>query len=279
MIIEQIASGLGLPVKYVQKLSNAASHHYKSYLVKKKNGGFRTIDHPSRRLKAVQQWILRNVLSSLPIHDAALGYRQGISIFDNAAIHAQSRFLLRLDLENFFPSITADDFAHYVASAPHQFHGWTEQDIRCVSNLLFRKGKLTIGAPTSPALSNALCMTIDSAIAEMCRRMKLKYSRYADDLFFSSNIPNVLVAVPDEVRTILRETTIPANLRLNAAKTIHSSKKRNRMVTGITLGSDAKPHVPRSYKRLIRSMIYKFSGLNDQQKGVISRDDFLRSRP
>jgi RNA-directed DNA polymerase len=274
MITQKIAASIGLSVDYVLKLSNGASHRYKSYPVLKKNGGVRIIHHPSRRLKSVQNWILQNVLVSLPVHEAALAYRPGISILDNAALHAPSRFLLRLDLEEFFPSIVADDFVRYVRKHPALFDGWTDEDIRCVSRLLFRTGRLTIGAPSSPAISNALCMEMDVAIAEMSRVKKIRYSRYADDLFFSSGAPNVLKDVPTEVEAILRAVEIPANLRLNLSKTVHSSKKRNRQVTGINLGSDGKPHVPRAYKRLIRSMIHRFAVLDERQKvslaGMIS---------
>jgi len=274
MIIEQIAAGLGLPVKYVVKLSNGASHHYKSYQIRKKSGGFRTIHHPSRRLKAIQTWILRNILSSFPVHDAAVAYRKGKSTFDNASVHASARFLLRLDLEAFFPSIVVDDFRRYVETYRTLFDGWTAEDYRCVSGLLFRAGQLTIGAPTSPTLSNILCAGIDVAIAEMSRIKKIRYTRYADDLFFSGDTPNVLGTVPSEVEAILRASVIPQNLRLNRKKTVFSSKKNNRQVTGITLGSDGIPRVPRSYKRLIRSLIHRFGLLSDKEKislaGMIS---------
>jgi len=270
MITERIAAGLGLPIQFILNLSSSASHRYKTYKVRKKHGGFRTIHHPSRRLKAVQIWILRNILVSLPVHDAAAAYRQEKSVLDNAKVHAGGRFLLRLDLTDFFPSITADDFVRYVRASPIYFEGWSEQDIQCVSALLFRKGRLTIGAPTSPALSNALCFEIDLAIKAMSASKEIRYTRYADDLFFSSDAPNVLQSVSAEVESLLQQASIPKGLQLNKAKTIHSSKKRNRQVTGIVLGSDGKPHVPRAYKRVIRSMIHRFAGLSDQEKASLA---------
>jgi RNA-directed DNA polymerase len=179
-----------------------------------------------------------------------------------------------LDLTDFFPSIVADDFISYVSALPTAFNGWTDQDVQCVSRLLFRNQRLTIGAPTSPALSNALCFGIDVAITAMSEAKEIRYTRYADDLFFSSDAPNVLGTVLSEVEGILQAAAIPKGLRLNKAKTIHSSKKRNRQVTGIVLGSDGKPHVPRAYKRTIRSMIHRFAGLGEQEKtslaGMIS---------
>lgn len=61
-----------------------ASHHYKTYAIPKRDGGTRTIEHPSKKLKALQRWLLTNVLEGLPVHPAAMAYKKGISIFDNA---------------------------------------------------------------------------------------------------------------------------------------------------------------------------------------------------
>jgi RNA-directed DNA polymerase len=274
MIAEKMAASIGIPVDRLIKLSNGASHRYKMYSVPKKRGGVRLIYHPARRLKSAQSWILQNVLATLPVHPAATAYRPGKSILDNAEIHASGRFLLRLDLKDFFPSITAIDFSRYVGNNPSDFKGWTEVDVRCISGLLFRNGRLTIGAPSSPALSNALCFEMDVAIDNMCRGKKIRYTRYADDLFFSISAPNVLKDVQADVEAVLRSISLPADLHLNSGKTVHSSKKRNRQVTGINLGSDGKPHVPRSYKRQIRSMVHRFASLSEAEKtslaGMIS---------
>jgi len=274
MIIEQIATSLGLPQGYILNLSNGASHNYKTYQIKKKNGGLRVIHHPSRKLKAVQNWLLKNVLASLPVHDAATAYRVGRSIYYNALVHSNSRYLLRIDLSNFFPSITADDFARYASTRSSLFSGWTAEDLQAVARLLFLQKKLTIGAPTSPSLANILCYEVDCEIEELCKTKDVVYTRYADDLFFSCDAPNVLGDLTDQIRVILNDAELPANLSINPAKTVHSSKKKNRQVTGITLGSDGKPHVPRKYKRLIRSQIFKYEELDDRQKvsltGMIS---------
>lgn len=270
MITEKMAASIGIPVERLVKLSNGASHRYKMYLVPKKRGGVRQIFHPARRLKSAQSWILQNVLTKLPVHPAAMAYRVGKSILDNAAAHASGRFLLRLDLKEFFPSITAKDFARYIGENPLYFEGWTDPDFRCVAGLLFRNGRLTIGAPSSPALSNALCFAMDVAVDTMCSTKKIRYTRYADDLFFSSSTPNVLKDIPAAVDNILRAILVPADLHLNIDKTVHSSKKRNRQVTGINLGSDGQPHVPRAYKRQIRSMIHRFVTLGEAEKTTLA---------
>src|SRR5260221_6222266 len=105
MIIEKMALELGIPINFVTSLSRTASHEYKTYGIPKRSGGTRIIHHPSRRLKALQRWLLLRAFDHLPVHAAAMAYRKGVSILANARIHAPSRYLLRMDFQDFFPSI------------------------------------------------------------------------------------------------------------------------------------------------------------------------------
>ncbi len=93
MIIEQMAAELGLPVHFILSLARTASHEYKAYQIPKRTGGFRLIHHPSKRLKALQRWLLSNVIEGLLLHPAAMAYRRNVSVFDNAKMHASSRYL------------------------------------------------------------------------------------------------------------------------------------------------------------------------------------------
>src|ERR1700733_11795184 len=120
MIVETMAEQLGLPMAFILTTANGASHQYKEYAIPKRGGGQRIIHHPSRRLKALQRWIHDNVLSTLPIHPAASAYRQGLSTAPNARHHVDSRYLLRIDLQNFFPSIREEDFHSYLRSNPRR---------------------------------------------------------------------------------------------------------------------------------------------------------------
>ena len=167
--MERMAGELSLPANHVARLVKTASHQYKEYSIAKRGGGTRTIFHPSRRLKALQRWLLNNVIAAWPVHDAATAYREGRSILDNARRHAGTRFLLRMDLQEFFPSLTADDMQLFRGQRPGLFQGWTEWDFQGFCLLVFRFGKLTIGAPTSPAISNALCFGLGREIKRSLR--------------------------------------------------------------------------------------------------------------
>ena len=270
MIIEQMAKELGLPAEFVVSLANGASHEYKKYEIPKRTGGSRIIYHPSRRLKALQRWLLRRVINLLPVHSAAVAYQANRSIFDNASAHSSSRYLLRMDLRDFFPSLTQDDVLRYMQSRITLFQGWTGADIEVFCLLVTRHSRLTIGAPSSPALSNALCYDLDVQLHELSKRHSSTYTRYADDLFFSTDLPDVLDRIEPAVVEVIRSLALPAGLELNAKKTRHSSKRGTRRVTGITLGSDGKPYIGRGFKRRIRALIHKLDELDANSRKSLS---------
>ena len=251
MLIEQMASHLGVRPSYIVTFARGASHAYKTYEIEKRNGDKRRIDHPSKQLKSMQRWILEYLLPSFPVHSAAAAYRKGKTIFDNASIHVTSKYLLRMDFANFFPSLCSDDFRSYRAGNPTLFTGCTGDDFEVLCLLVFKNSRLTVGAPTSPAISNTLCFDMDTAIAAVCHKRSVKYSRYADDLFFSTIEADILHSLQSEIESLISALTLPAHLSINPAKTRHSSRRGARRVTGIVIGSDRKPHIGRSLKRTI----------------------------
>jgi RNA-directed DNA polymerase len=270
VIIERIADDLGLPVKFVQTLARTASYEYKAYQIPKRGGGIRQIYHPSRRLKALQRWLLGNIVEQLPVHPAAAAYRKNQSIMDNAKRHVVSRFLLRMDIQQFFPSITEADIKKYIKQHPTAFSKWSSADVKAFCGIVCRHSKLTIGAPTSPALSNAICYDLDVKLQTISDQNNARYSRYADDLFFSTNHADVLFQLEEDVSAIIAGMTLPSRLKINASKTRHSSKRGCRRVTGIVLGSDGTPYIGRSLKRKIRALIYKYDTLDSESRSSLA---------
>ena len=270
MILERISNDLGLTAGFIVKLASGASHQYKVYKILKKDGGLRSISHPSRPLKALQRWLLTHVIDDFPVHEAAAAYRRGRSILDNARRHEGSRYLLRMDLAEFFPSITEDDIRQYIRENQGLFQEWSPLDVSVFCNLVCRHSRLTIGAPTSPGLSNAICYDVDVRLHALCSKRGVTYSRYADDLFFSTSKADVLRQVEEDVVKVIAESKLPAKLSVNAAKTRHSSKKGLRRVTGIVLGSDGKVHVGRRLKRQIRGLIFRMESLDGATRGSLA---------
>ena len=270
MIIEQMARELGLSVAFVHSIAYAASYEYKTYTIPKRTTGVRVIHHPSKRLKALQRWLLVNAIEKLPFHPRAMAYRKNHSIFQNASAHVDSRYLLRMDLENFFPSITQVDIAKYIADHPAFFHEWTPLDIDTFCKLVCRNMALTIGAPTSPAISNAICFDMDSQLDAMSVGNQVIYTRYADDLFFSANLPGILRPIEEAVAGVISALKVPSGLKINREKTRHSSKRGIRRITGIVLGSDRHAYVGRKLKRRIRALIHKYDSLSDSSQASLA---------
>lgn len=111
---------------------------------------------------------------------------------------------------------------------------------------------------------------MDVQLHSLCTRSGVTYSRYADDLFFSSYRPNVLRQIENDVNTVVLEMKLPANLTVNAAKTRHSSKRGARRVTGVILVSDGRPHIGRAFKRRIRALIHKIDSLDPRTRASLA---------
>lgn len=269
-MLQQMSQELNLPRDFIAGVAVGASYEYRTFPIAKRNGGVRLVHHPSRRLKALQRWLLQKVIEPLPLHSAAMAYRLKTSILENAARHVSSRYLLRLDFHDFFESITERDIRLYVLDHQPYFNGWSRFDVDVFCRLVCRGGALTIGAPTSPALSNRICFQLDQMIDGFCQGHDITYTRYADDLFFSTNHSDILRLLEGEVPKICATLKFPARLRVNVAKTRHSSKRRTRRVTGIVLGSDSRVHIGRSLKRRIRTQIYRLETLDDKQRNSLA---------
>ena len=270
MLIEKMAVGLGLQPKFIETFAHGASHAYKWYQVPKHNGEPRDIYHPSQQLKSLQRWLLNYTLPDFPVHPAAMAYQKGKSILKNASVHAASKYLLRMDFEDFFPAIIASDLSAYRQARPGLFIEWTDLDFEIARMIIFRHGHLTIGAPTSPAISNILCIDMDTVITDFCGKRGVAYTRYADDLFFSTIEPGVLHPLEHDIEALVVGLTMPSHLTMNLGKTRHSSRTGARRVTGIVLGSDRKPHVGRDLKRAIRAMIHKVDSLDPGARARLS---------
>ena len=263
--VSNLFSRLGLasllPPDQLDGLIRSAPHRYKVYEIPKKAPGqFRTIAQPAREVKALQYWVLRHVLDQFEVHSAATAYRRNRSILHNAEPHVNSRFLLKLDFKDFFPSIKAHDFHVFMRRAKT---GLGEDEIKALCRILFWAPKgvsdlcLSIGAPTSPTLSNILMMNFDRQVSIVCRKHRVAYTRYADDLSFSATTSDQLSTVEDEVLRICRSMRSP-RLTINSAKTVRVSKRDARRVTGLVLSNDQRVSIGRHEKRRIRASLHHF---------------------
>lgn len=260
-MLEQMMKSLPFSRVELEKIIRTAPYRYKVYYINKRSGeGKREIAQPSAELKLIQRWVVDNVLNAYPIHSAAAAYVEGKGIRANAETHAPNRYLLKLDFNNFFPSLKSTDYQIHTAHYAPDF----SPDIDLLSRILFRKKdgglglSLAIGAPSSPMLSNSLMYDFDCELASYCQNFCVSYSRYADDLTFSTNQPGVLSEVHGYVAKVLQNLKYP-KLSINHEKTIYSSKRHNRTVTGLVISNEGVVTIGREKKRLIRALLHKAS--------------------
>jgi RNA-directed DNA polymerase len=274
-LLERLSNDLTVPPDDLLYLVKSAPYRYKVYeIAKKAPGKKRTIAQPAREVKPLQSWAMKNVLSAFPVHPAAVAYRNGKSILDNAAPHAAHKYLCKLDFMNFFPSIKSTDFENFMGSNPLATV-WTEEEIGYLSKILFWRKKrnnvpqLSIGAPSSPLLSNILLFNFDLKIEALCGGCGVTYTRYADDLSFSTNEPGVLSRVEGQVAEICKQNRVP-RLKLNETKTVHASKSGLRRVTGLVLTNDGRVSMGRDRKREI------IAGFHRYVRGTLSEQEIAQ---
>lgn len=148
---------------------------YKNYRVRKKNGKFRVISEPSPELKAMQ-WAILAQLETIPLLDCVHGFVQGRDVVSNATPHKQQRYVLNIDVKDFFPSIKAERCLHQVS----RWRAWTSDELDWMEAICFWEGVLPQGAPTSPVLANIYMHPFDVYMELLAKRLGLSYTRYAD---------------------------------------------------------------------------------------------------
>ena len=206
----------------------------------------RVIAQPSRELKAIQGWILRNILNKLSSSDNCKGFEIGCSILDNAAPHVGANFILNVDLEDFFPSINAPKVYSIFSSI-----GYSKSVAAILTNLTVFDGRLPQGAPTSPKLANLICLRLDARIQGYAGPKGLIYTRYADDISISAQTIKKIM----NARSILEQIISSEGLQINRKKTAIQGTMRRKEITGLVL-SDSRVGIGRDAFRDIRAQIF-----------------------
>jgi len=248
MDLKELSYKIHLSKSFLYLLWKFNNEFYKEIQLPKKGNGFRSIFCPSKEMKAVQAWILRNILDKVQISDSATGFRKGKNVLDNVNLHKNNRFFLCLDIENFFPSIP---YA-YVYTIFKSI-GYNSHVSHILTSLCTCKDILPQGAVTSPALSNIICIRLDKRIRNYVGKFNITYTRYADDLIFSSMSPRILF----RIKKLVIEILINEGFELNKSKTRVMGPCSQRKVTGLVI-SDNSVGIGRKRKKILRATIHHF---------------------
>ena len=250
--LEELREKIGTNKKFFYRVLYSDDKLYKEITIPKRNGGSRVLNVPNTALKGMQRWILDNILYKVQSDPSATGFIPRKSIVLNASTHLRKKYILKMDIRDFFPSI---DF-HKVRSLFFEL-GYNKDVATALANICVFRGQLPQGSPTSPYLANLVCRELDKRIYNLCRKYKLSYTRYADDITISGN--SKIFWIKGIVEEIIRSY----QFSLNNEKTIFLKPGDRKRVTGIIVNE--KLSVPRSVTRNLRKEIYfiKKFGLED----------------
>jgi RNA-directed DNA polymerase len=235
---------------------------YRSFTIEKRRGGNREIFSPDPDLKRIQRrlnYFLQahyRCIKPKEVHGFVINpHHPGAycNIVENAAPHVGKRYLLNIDLKEFFPGISGKRIREIFRSP---IFGFNENIANALTLLTTYRGHLPIGAPTSPAISNFVCYRLDSDLVALCERLGFSYTRYADDLTFSSQAP-ITPAMIEGVRQQIENN----HFAMNNQKTRLTTLNRRQTVTGLTVNE--KVNVDRKLLKKIRAMLHdwKVNGL------------------
>ena len=257
-----LQESLGISEYQLNRLILRAPHSYKVYSIPKRSGGHRTIAQPAKETKFIQRWLIQHVFTELPVHECASAYKDGASIKMNAIAHRGNSYITKLDFKDFFPSIKFSDLVKHISKyLSDKLDAQDVQDIARISCIRLKGTDdlcLSIGAPSSPMLSNTVMYEFDTQVATWSAANGITYTRYADDLTFSSNVKGISSSIEPFIQNIARTLDYPS-LILNNKKTTHVSKKFQRRITGIIINNEGNISLGRDKKREISSLIHRYS--------------------
>jgi len=178
-----ICKYLAVETSLFEEAVNHAEICYSPMLLLKKNKvDYRTIHAPTEKLKMVQRVVLDSFISKTPLPTFVYGYGQNKTIIDNAKAHQGNKFLLNVDIKDFFPSV------HYKkVQKIFRELGFTADQSLMLTRLTTLKKCLPQGAPTSPYLSALAINSLDNRIWALCKKNRLTYTRYFDDISISGS--------------------------------------------------------------------------------------------
>ena len=256
--IEEIAKTLGvLHSNLSQCLSRTPDENYFTFDVPTGNGDSRVVHAPKNPLKDIQRRLASLLTQAWQPTPCSYGFLPNRSIVDNARNHVGKRHVLNIDLKDFFPSITFRMIKSMFLSSPYEM---TERAANTIARIACYKTGLAQGAPSSPIISNMICEPLDFALLAIASQNNCVYSRYADDISFSSDegiFPRKIafqirdeIVVGSAVDSAIKEHGFVINRR----KVALAHYCAHQEVTGIVVNE--KLNVRRRYVSQLRSILH-----------------------
>ena len=255
---QELAESIGYNYNFIVYFifSKDVNQHYVEYNISKGYKRERVIAAPNEKLKQIQKNIAEILLEIYKPKHCVHSFVRSKNVATNAKPHVQAKHILRLDLENFFPSIHFGRVRN-LFEASFSFP-------REVSTLLARiccfKGSLPQGAPTSPIISNMICLRMDAQLTRLANDCRCKYTRYADDITFSTNAEVFSEKIIHSVNPVMISSKLISIIeydnyfKINKNKTHLCSNNDSKFITGVKV--NRKLNVSRNRYREIRAMLH-----------------------
>ena len=272
-IAELLQVDYELLVYYLYKIPD--ENRYRVFEIKKRrpDSSTRRISAPAKSLKIIQSK-LAQVLTSVYLPKVTVhGFLRGKSILTNARKHSNQKYVLNIDLANFFPSINFGRVRGMFMATPYNLN---EKVATVLAQICCFNNELPQGAPTSPIVSNMICAKMDSQLRILAQRNRCNYTRYADDLTFSTSAPKfprqLATVIIDEKSNYLQlgdqlRTIIESNgFIINQDKARLQTRTHRQEVTGLV--TNQFPNVKRHYIRQVRAMLHAWGkyGIEEAEK-------------
>ena len=266
-----IASALKLEPQQLQWLvyerGDSKVDHYIRFRIPKRSGGTRLISRPRVSLEKAQRWVNETILAKQELHPAAMAFRKGISIVDNARVHSGSEIVVRLDIKDFFPSITFSRIRGLFESFGYNPGVATVLALICTDSprVQLRIGghdhvvpvgerALPQGACTSPMLANLVGRRLDRRIQGYAAKAGWTYTRYADDLVISTKAKD---ASPHRMIRGIAAVVMAEGFVVNEDKTRVMRAPNRQTVTGLLVNGEVT--LTRKDRRRVRAFLHRCS--------------------
>ncbi|TAF07009.1 MAG: RNA-directed DNA polymerase [Nostocales cyanobacterium] len=241
-----------------------SEHRYTTFEIPKKSGGIRQISTPITAIKIIQKKLNQVLQAVYQTKPSVHGFVNGKNIVTNAQSHCKKCYVFNIDLKDFFPSINFGRVRGMLMATPYNL----PPDVATVlAQICCYNNQLPQGAPTSPIITNMICAKMDSQLQRLAKDCKATYTRYADDITFSTTLPKfpnklayVLtgedtekVFIGNRLLAIIHEN----GFEVNEQKIRLQVKGNHQEVTGLT--TNLFPNVDRKYVRQVRAMLYAWA--------------------
>lgn len=258
-----LAASLNETEDYLEYLLNRPVN-YHIFHIPKKDGTLREIAAPCSKLKETQRRLSEKLLDAWQPTPYSFGFLRERNIVDNAREHLNQKWVLNIDLENFFPSITMGKIEQTLVSPPCNMR---PDAASMIARIACNNGALPQGSPSSPILSDIVASSLDHLLHKYARYFDCRYSRYADDITISTSqklFPAEIAQISKgsvKLGTLIVNSVTEQGFKINEAKVSLRNSSRHQEVTGIVVNE--KANVRKQYVSQLRSILH-----NCREEGV-----------